>query len=209
MTSNSCDRTALNYQLHPVQVTCDNTVSRFWHLGDETAEQIISKFPFKVCRSTFLLMILNVGPQSSKPWSACVCDWFNGTGSIIVFLIGKTSHSSAECALSFSSQVVQKIPQGQQELSTIFPVNTSISPNLPHWHLVWAWTNGKTCNLIFAITELKQHVLSLVQTTIGFGESATHAVQEVVHYKQNLATRGCVIASYCVDNSGCPCRNDL
>ena len=33
---------------------------------------------------------------------------------------------------------------------------------------------------------------------------ATHAVQEVVHRKQNLATRGCVIASYCVDNSGCP-----
>ena len=32
---------------------------------------------------------------------------------------------------------------------------------------------------------------------------APHAVQEVVHRKQNLATRGCVIASYCVDNSGC------
>ena len=30
-------------------------------------------------------------------------------------------------------------------------------------------------------------------------------VLEVVHRKQNLATRGCVIASYCVDNSGCPC----
>ena len=30
-----------------------------------------------------------------------------------------------------------------------------------------------------------------------------HAVQEVVHRKQNLATRGCVIASDCVDNSGC------
>ena len=34
----------------------------------------------------------------------------------------------------------------------------------------------------------------------------THAVQEVVHRKQNLATRGCVIASYCVDNYGCPCN---
>ena len=110
VTSNSCDWTALNYQLHPIEVTSDNAVSRFWHLGDETAEQIISKFPFKVCSSTFLLMILNVSPQSSKPWSACVCDWFNGTGSIIVFLNGKTSHSSAECILSFSS-LVQKIPQ--------------------------------------------------------------------------------------------------
>ena len=59
--------------------------------------------------------------------------------------------------------------QGQQELSTRYHVNPSISPNLPHWHLVWVWTNGKTCNLSFAITELKQHVLSLVQTTIGFG----------------------------------------
>ena len=61
------------------------------------------------------------------------------------------------------------LQQGHPELSTIFPVNPSISPNLPYWHLVWAWTNGKTCNLSFAITELKQHVLSLVQTTIGFG----------------------------------------
>merc|ERR1712117_148389 len=59
--------------------------------------------------------------------------------------------------------------QGQRELSTRYHVNPSISPNLPHWHLVWVWTNGKTCNLSFAITELKQHVLSLVQTTIGFG----------------------------------------
>ena len=33
---------------------------------------------------------------------------------------------------------------------------------------------------------------------------APHAVREVVHRKQNLATRGCVIASDCVDNSGCP-----
>ena len=33
---------------------------------------------------------------------------------------------------------------------------------------------------------------------------APYAVQEVVHRKQNLATRGCMIASYCVDNSCCP-----
>ena len=33
---------------------------------------------------------------------------------------------------------------------------------------------------------------------------APQAVQEVVHRKQNLATRGCVIASDCVDNCGCP-----
>ena len=33
---------------------------------------------------------------------------------------------------------------------------------------------------------------------------APQAVQEVLHRKQNLATRGCVIASDCVDNSGCP-----
>ena len=33
---------------------------------------------------------------------------------------------------------------------------------------------------------------------------ATHAVQEVVHHKPNLATTGCVIASYCVDNPCCP-----
>ena len=52
----------------------------------------------------------------------------------------------------------------------VINVTCTGSPNLPHWHLVWAWTNGKTCNLIFAITELKQHVLSLVQTTIGFGD---------------------------------------
>ena len=65
---------------------------------------------------------------------------------------------------------LSKLLKGHPELSTIFPVNPSISPNLPPWHLVWAWTNGKTCNLIFAITELKQHVLSLVQTTIGFGD---------------------------------------
>ena len=58
------------------------------------------------------------------------------------------------------------IPKTQQVIN----VTCTGSPNLPHWHLVWAWTNGKTCNLIFAITELKQHVLSLVQTTIGFGD---------------------------------------
>ena len=71
---------------------------------------------------------------------------------------------------SSSNQIEVHKSQGHPELSTRFPVNTSLSPNLPHWHLVWAWTNGKTCNLIFAITELKQHVLSLVQTTIGFGD---------------------------------------
>ena len=79
--------------------------------------------------------------------------------SQLVRLRGKYTVQTAHCAVS----------QGHPELSTIFPVNPSISPNLPHWHLVWVWTNGKTCNLSFAITELKQHVLSLVQTTIGFG----------------------------------------
>ena len=37
---------------------------------------------------------------------------------------------------------------------------------------------------------------------------APHAVQEEVHRKQNLATRGCVIASYCVDKSCCPYDDD-
>ena len=58
------------------------------------------------------------------------------------------------------------LPKTQQVIN----VTCTGSPNLPHWHLVWAWTNGKTCNLIFAIIELKQHLLSLVQTTIGFGD---------------------------------------
>ena len=38
---------------------------------------------------------------------------------------------------------------------------------------------------------------------------APQAVQEVVHRKQNLATRGCEIASDCVDNSGCPYKVSL
>ena len=85
------------------------------------------------------------------------------------FMHAKPSFSKYLYHLSSEVSFLQRTCQGHPELSTIFPVNPSISPNLPHWHLVWALTNGKTCNLIFAITELKQHVLSLVQTTIGFG----------------------------------------
>ena len=41
--------------------------------------------------------------------------------------------------------------QGHQGLSTRFHVNRSLSPNLPDWNFVRIWTNGRTCNLRFAI----------------------------------------------------------
>ena len=94
-----------------------------------------------------------------------------------------------------------KMLQGQPGLSTTFYVNASLSPNLPDRRSDWVWTNGRTCNCRVC-NRRAQATCSLIGQRPKLG-LATCAVQEVVHRKQNQATRGCVIASYCVDNSCC------